>query len=503
MRAYSLQKPVFTPLRPVVASSAPERLPETVWLGVCFLQISLQAHAAPLDQAFALFEQHGGKRQIYQANALAAAQGLTAGMALNAAYALCQGLKVAMRDPHVEVMYLRRYAQSATAFTPSVALSHPDTLLLEVRHSLRLFGGLKALHRQLSLAFDVPHLIACAPVADAAELMARNNIAKVVRVPGRLKAALGDIDIASLPIAEKQVLQLSRCGLHMLKDLWRLPRHDLARRFGPDLIQLLDQLCGERIQPRAIFVPKQRFSAKHVFEQETDNIEHVLQAAEYLLKQAQQFLQMRASLCEKITFYLGYADCRRAVRHGVSIKVYAQRGGNAPRHFLPQFRERLQRIQLERAVDQLTLRIDHIRPCHNDTSDLFRRRNQSRESWQDLLDILFARLGKKRVYHIDLKSDHRPEYAWQKNVTWHAVKTSSKEMNRLVRPVWLFNKPVKCWPRHFDLLSDAERLEAGWWAQQDVRREYYQASDASGRRCWLFRDLQDAHQSWYLHGLFA
>ncbi len=503
MKAYSLQKPVLTPLRPVAGTSAPERPPDTLWLGLRFLQLSLQAHAAPLDQPFAVFEQHKGKRQIYQANTLAVAQGLTAGMALNAAYALCQGLKVAMRDPSAEVIYLQRYAQSATAFTPSMVLSCPDTLLLEVRHSLRLFGGLQALHRQLSLAFDVPHLIACAPVADAAELMARNNIAKVVRAPGRLKAALGDIGIASLPIAEKQVFQLSRCGLHVLKDLWRLPRHDLARRFGPDLINLLDQLCGERIQPRVMFVSKQRFSAKHVFEQEADNTEHVLQAAEHLLKQAQQFLQMRACLCEKVTFYLGYPYCRGTVRDDMGIHVYAQRGGDAPRHFLPQLRERLQRIQFERAVDQLILRIDHIRPCHNDTGDLFRRRNQSQESWQDLLDILFARLGKKRIYNIDLKPDHRPEYAWQKNVAWHTVKTSSKEMNRSVRPVWLFNKPVKCWPRHFNLLSDAERLEAGWWAQQDVRREYYQASDTSGRRCWLFRDLQDTHQSWYVHGLFA
>lgn len=503
MKADTLQKQSLTVLRAVRPVSASGRPPEAIWLGVYFSQISLTAHPAPMDRPFAVFEQRKGKSLIYQANTQASAQGISPNMALNSAYVLCQNLKVVLRDPSAEVVWLKRYAQLAARFTPSIVLSEPNILLLEVKQSLHLFGGMQALHRQLSQVFDTPHIIACAPVADAAELMARNGIAKVVRSNTRLKAALGDTHISSLPIAGKLVFQLSRCGLHALQDLWRLPRHDLARRFGPGLLKLLDQLCAQRIQPREAFKPKMRFKAKYEFDRETDNTEHLLQAAELLLYQAQQFLQNRASLCEKITFDLSFPCYRSESQQCFKINVYAQQGGDSPEHFLPQLHEQLQRMQLEREVIKLELGIDTIKPRSSNTGDLFKRRTQGKESWQSLLDILLARLGKKNVYHIDINEDHRPEYAWYKSKRLSHKKPSQVADVALKRPVWLLNEPLKCLGQGFKLISDAERLEAGWWEDQDLRREYYQGVDASGRRCWLYRDLQAAHTQWYLHGLFA
>ena len=503
MKAAALQKQALTALQPVRSVLVSGSLPDTIWLGLRFSQISLTAHLAPLDKPFAVFEPHKGKSLIYQANAQASAYGISSGMVLNAAYALCQNLKVVLREPSAEAAWLKHYAQSAARFTPSIVLSEPDVLLLEVKQSLHLFGGMQALHRQLSLAFDVPHIIACAPVADAAELMARNGIAKVVACNTRLQAALGDIPILSLAITDKLIFQLSRCGLHHLLDLWRLPRHDLARRFGPDLLTLLDQLSGQRIQPREIWIPALRFKAKYELDKETDNIEHLLQAAEHLLQQAQQFLQIRASVCEKITFYFTYPCYRGESQQRLKINVYAQQGGYLPEHFLPQLDEQLQRMQLAREVIKLVLKLDTIKPLKHNTGDLFKRRTQGKESWQSLLDILFARLGKNEVYHIDIKEDHRPEYAWSKSNHLRKQKLRQAAGVALKRPVWLLNEPLKCSGQGFKLISDAERLEAGWWEDQDCRREYYQGVDATGRRCWLYRDLQAADTQWYLHGLFA
>ena len=52
------------------------------------------------------------------------------------------------------------------------------------------------------------------------------------------------------------------------------------------------------------------------------------------------------------------------------------------------------------------------------------------------------------------------------------------------------------------MLAGPERIEAGWWDGEEVRRDYYVASNASGETFWIFREHQGA-QGWYLHGLFA
>jgi protein ImuB len=51
------------------------------------------------------------------------------------------------------------------------------------------------------------------------------------------------------------------------------------------------------------------------------------------------------------------------------------------------------------------------------------------------------------------------------------------------------------------LESGPERIETGWWDGQDVRRDYYVACNANGRRVWVFSDRRSGH--WYLHGLFG
>jgi protein ImuB len=45
-----------------------------------------------------------------------------------------------------------------------------------------------------------------------------------------------------------------------------------------------------------------------------------------------------------------------------------------------------------------------------------------------------------------------------------------------------------------------ERIETGWWRGRPVRRDYYRVETTTGRRYWLFRQLDDGR--WYLHGTF-
>jgi protein ImuB len=43
-----------------------------------------------------------------------------------------------------------------------------------------------------------------------------------------------------------------------------------------------------------------------------------------------------------------------------------------------------------------------------------------------------------------------------------------------------------------------ERIESGWWRGESTRRDYYRVETGTGRRHWIYRDLNTGH--WHLHG---
>ena len=53
-----------------------------------------------------------------------------------------------------------------------------------------------------------------------------------------------------------------------------------------------------------------------------------------------------------------------------------------------------------------------------------------------------------------------------------------------------------------DLATGPERIEAGWWDGEEVRRDYYVATNARGESYWIYREHRDL-SAWYLHGVFA
>jgi len=512
-----MTRPLLQPLAKeknlITVKPKPKPKPASVWLGLHFAQIALTStettrnHSdARIDLPLVVVEIQQNQSRVYRANEQAEAQGVEQGCLLNAAYVLCRNLEVIARDQAAERQQLKQYTQRVLRFTPQIVISGTDTILLEVRQSLRLFGGFKALLAQLKQHFsDVLLYIACAPVPLVAELMARNRIQKLISHRAHLQSALGVIPLHQTTISPALIHKLERCGLTCLRDIWRLPRTGLARRFGPDLLHYLDTLSGSMESPQVIFNAGHRFSAGYDFDQETETTSLLLHAAELLLQKAQQFLQIRALLCEKLNFHFVYTHRRGEIRQGQQLSVYAQQGGNTAAHFLPQLEEHLQHFVFKKAVLRIELHIDQFRLQQDSTLDLFRRTRENTQSWPMLLDILSARLGRQSVYCLLIQADHRPEKSWCKRSTG---KPGSAEIKALsvylpARPVWLLPQPLKKARASFTLLSGAERLESGWWSGDDLRREYYQGISLSGQRCWLFRDIKTRHEQWYLHGLFA
>ncbi|MEN8129278.1 MAG: hypothetical protein ABFS45_03595, partial [Pseudomonadota bacterium] len=124
--------------------------------------------------------------------------------------------------------------------------------------------------------------------------------------------------------------------------------------------------------------------------------------------------------------------------------------------------------------------------------------------WQQVLEQLQARLGRKALHNIHSVADHRPERAWARTAN---VNIPIPAFNR---PLWLLPRPQPLVLRNdhpwqggpLSLLSGPERIEGGWWDGQDIRRDYYTTVASDGSRLWIFRDLRKGN-AWYLHGYFG
>ncbi|MCZ8131390.1 MAG: hypothetical protein O9284_08795 [Steroidobacteraceae bacterium] len=123
----------------------PTATPRHAWLALRLPALALEVVAAGLATPVAVLDGAGSRRLVVACNAEAARRGVRPGLAPPAARALVPDLETRERDPAAEERRLQSLARWAVGFTPSVSPEPPDTLLLEVRGSLRLFGGAAAL----------------------------------------------------------------------------------------------------------------------------------------------------------------------------------------------------------------------------------------------------------------------------------------------------------------------------------------------------------------------
>ncbi|MGE3774439.1 MAG: hypothetical protein AB7I32_16050, partial [Gammaproteobacteria bacterium] len=153
--------PVLTPLRPLQGLvhpaprastlAVPAATPSAVlWLAIHLpqlpLDIATRAHAE--RRACVLVDGEGTRQRIALVNREAARLGVRPGMMLGAAHALGE-VQALPRTPAAEEAALARLCAWAWQFTPVVSAVAPDALLLEVRGSLALFGGLHGLLSRL------------------------------------------------------------------------------------------------------------------------------------------------------------------------------------------------------------------------------------------------------------------------------------------------------------------------------------------------------------------
>ncbi|HMM44547.1 MAG TPA: DNA polymerase Y family protein [Candidatus Macondimonas sp.] len=481
---------------PLLAASPPKGVPtrEHLWLCIHLPDLALQARSWAPGAAGAVIRESAGQHVIHAVNDMAARQGVMAGMSLPTAYAVCPSLQVQARDGRIEARRRRAVARESLAFTDWVSLDRPDAVLLEVGGSLRLFGGLDALRsrlRQMLARLGLEACMALAPVPLAAWMLARSGQTVCVLQPAALRSALGELPLSALPISYHSMQRLSPLGVRTLRDLWRLPRDALARRYGRALVHLLEEALGESPCLEGRYRPPTRFCRRIDLIHESDRLEVLVPMLDALMEALGRFLIERAAATSRIRLRLFH---RRAAASTLTLQL------SEPiqdwRHGLRLLRGKLERAPLSAPVMALELTSADLHPHRPAATDLFDGHAARQLDWSPLLDELRNRLGEDALRILVLAEDHRPERALCSRADRRANSPPAAP-----RPVWLLPAPAPAAAPQWRLLSSAERIESGWWDPPAVQRDYYQALDREGRLLWVFRDGRQ--ERWYVQGIFA
>jgi protein ImuB len=512
-------RPSFT-VSPRAPSAAPAR-PRELWLAIHLPALLLDSlrdavQSLPGQPPVAIVDLERSGKVVRACEARVHAAGVREGMSVNGALSLVPGLHTLARDARRERQLLDALAQRGVRFTPRVSIEPPDGVLLEVRGSLRLFGGARQLCTRLeqeiaaSLGAAVRFAITPAPLASLwfARAGLHGSRPLFVRNRDELAARLAPLPLDCTRWPQRSIETLGTMGVRTVGECLRLPRDGFARRFGKEALAQLDRATGRLQEPRAAYALAEKFSTRRDLEPEIGDATRLEFALRPLLDELCQFLRERGRGVQAIEVQLRHRDApvtRVRLRFVQPIGAQSQRMAEL-------LRERLARLVLPQAVRNVRLVSGPLIDLHADATELFAHdRRESGESLPQLVERLRARLGNASVHGLACVPEHRPEAAWRAiepmlaktSVRQQARRSITVDLRRL-RPLWLLDVPETCDVERLVLEEGPECIESGWWDGRDVARDYYVARNPQGARLWVFRNRRETDgPRWFVHGWFA
>ncbi|MGA1372428.1 MAG: Y-family DNA polymerase [Pseudomonadales bacterium] len=500
------------------------------WLGLYFPALSLeifrQREATPDaedDTPCVVIE---GRRIIYR-NAQAAAAGIRLESSLATAQSIVPTLRHYRRDQRAEEYRLKRLGEVLYRFSNRISMIGAAGLVIEIGKSLRLFGSETAIAQQAeSLCRTLGHAVVwrIAFTPRAAFLLARAGHDTLDSI------SLTQASIEPRVLTDDHCEQLAAMGIHTLGQLRRLPRADIALRFGSTLVSHLERVEGHQPDPMTELRFPLRFrSTLHLLSPIRDKNILLRGPMSRLLAELVQWLvshQLATSLLHW-RFESGARD-ESAVRFDVRL-AQSQR---EYRYLESLCRLGFDRIALPAEVLSLELRVDKLetscgtnRPIAGLLTPGSRISHAAMAAAQDtttlatLVDRLETRLGKGICHGLQSVDQPLPEASWAMTAPF-APKSSERHQHRVqsrapatqqnipkqtapLKPSWIFTKAHVIDIHSATLLQGPERIESGWWmtdSGEPCWRDYYIAQLRNGAIGWIFTD---ASRDWYLQGYFG
>jgi protein ImuB len=471
----------------------------------------------------------GNLRLVHAADDRALARGLVPGQRLADALACVPESLVEEADPTGDLAALHQLAHWATRFSPHAAPDAPDGLLIDITGCAHLWQGEEALLRDALVRLTRQGISARGAIAGtigAAWASARFGGGQTILPAGSIAAALEPLPVRGLRLDDATAAALDRLGLRRIGALYPLPRADITRRFGPHLLQRLDQALGYQAESLSPLAPLPDHRVSLVFAEPISTPEQISHASENLLLRLLQELAGKTLGIRRLGLILYRLD---DAAPGCIIGT-AQPSQDA-KHLLKLLAEKIEMLDPGPGIERMSLsalvsermplsQCNFLRPDGTDTaSDL-----------APLIDRLGNRLSATAITRAQAIASHMPERAiafvpplqkktateiWQEDLPPRPIRLlTPPEPIEAMAPV-PDDPPLSFRWRHVlhrvAKAEGPERLRPEWWVAADDHnqtRDYYRVEIEDGRRFWLFRSglyQRDMPQSprWFLHGIFA
>ena len=471
---------------------------------------------------FVLASPDHGRMVITAVNTIAEAEGITTGMVLADARAIISGLQSFDDEPGCAEKLLKALAEWFIRYTPVVAITMPDVLILDVTGCAHLWGGEKQyltdiLKRLKTFGYSVR--IAVADTVGAAWAMAHYGKDSCLVEPGQQTNALLPLPPAALRLEEETIERLEKLGLRQISQFIYMPRTALRRRFGLHVLLRLDQALGDEdeiIQPVIpIAIYHERLpclepiaSAKGI----TIALQRLLDALCSRLKQEEKGL--------RIAVFKGYRIDGKIEQLEIGTNQPSSNSG----HLFKLFENKIESIEPALGIELFTLeatKVEGLSPVQeklwNDSGGL------NDVALSELLDRIGGKLGTKNINRFVPDEHYWPERSYRPAIavneklhaTWKPGRPRPFQLLARPEPIEV-TAPIPDYPpmlfRHNGKLhkiikaDGPERIEQEWWLQEGRHRDYYYVEDEEGKRYWLFRsghyEINKSYQ-WFIHGFFA
>lgn len=474
------------------------------------------------------------------------------GLSLAEARAICPDLVARPHDAARDAMTLEHLALWAQRFSPAVESAPPDSLLLDVSGCARLFRGENNIVRQAVADLAAQRFAARAAIADSVgaawALAHAGDRSAFVAPPGQSVPHLVGLPPAALRLDAPTVQRLDALGIRTIGDLLMLPTATLPARFGDALVLRIRQALGEAPEPVYTPQPAAVFAARMAFGP-SDQCDVLHAALDRVVAALHQRLVAGGVAARRLMLVVTF-EKRPPVAQGIDLA----RPSRDASHLRRLLADRLDTIDLSVAAAGLMVHAAETAVWRAAQGDLFDDPDRpDDEALAELIDRLALHLGGGAVVRAELVDDHQPERAFryvpvirgaaperpsdrEKTLppTMPTARNSSARRPRAAdawdrrhdpprtppgrRPLILLARPRSIrvlalvpdgpptWFRDRDReyaiaqAAGPERLETGWWRQQDIRRDYFRVTTTGGQQFWIYRDLDRG--DWFLHGSY-
>lgn len=473
-----------------------------------------------LHVPFVLAMQDHGRMVVAAANNHAQKQAIRTGTVVADARAIIPGIPVFDDKPGMAEQVLNAIGEYCIRYAPLVSIDLPDGLILDVSGCAHLWGGESNYLTVILNRFKKLGYHAGAGLADtigAAWAIARFGNEKSIIAAGEQEQALISLPAEALRLQPETLELLYKLGLKKVGSFINMPRSALRRRFGPELIQRLNQALGyeeETIQPIQVPVPwQERLPCLEPITTRTGieiALERLLTALCKRLQREQKGVRTACFKCYRVDGKTEQVDIG-TIRASINVS-----------HLFKLFELKLDRIEPALGIELFILETPNVEDAPAVQEKLWEGSCGLEDArFSELLDRIAGKIGEGHIHRYLPAEHYWPERSFKPAESIHEIINTTWNLDR-PRPIQVLSKPepvqvtapIPDYPpmlfRYKNKLhkikkaDGPERIEQEWWLQEGQHRDYYAVEDEEGNRYWLFRSGHyDEGHEWFIHGFFA